>query len=162
MPTEGPPRGASRSEPLPDPSATALLGHRRQTGSLLSLLLRRAEKLGAAGSLGVLRFCGESYQPMGSHRVWLREASSRLFPRLPGAGESDPIPNLSSIMNGPVRSSTARPPMELHYRVLVEEQFGVRWEEGCNPWPSFPRDPRLSACFTRLSVPGVWGPAWSS
>lgn len=150
MPTEGPPRGASRSEPLPDPSATALLRHRRQTGSLLSLLLRRAEKLEATGSLGVLRFCRESYQPMGSHRVWLREASFCLFHRLPGAGESDPIPSLPGIMNGSVHFFVARPQMELHYRVLVEEQFGVRWEEGCDPWPSFPKDPGLSACFTRL------------
>jgi hypothetical protein len=103
MPMEGPPSGASRSEPLPDPSTPALLGHRRQVGSLLNLLLRRAEKLGATGSLGVLRFCGESYQPMGSHRDWLREASSCLFHRLPGAGESDPTPSLPGIMNGPVR-----------------------------------------------------------
>lgn len=44
----------------------------------------------------------------------------------------------------------AGPQMELHYRVLVEEQFGVGWEEGCDPWPSFPGDPGLSACFTRL------------
>lgn len=46
---------------------------------------------------------GENYQPKGSHRVWLREAFSCLFHGLPGAGESDPIPGLPGIMNGPVR-----------------------------------------------------------
>jgi hypothetical protein len=43
--------------------------------------------------------------------------------------------------------------MELHYRVLVEEQFRVRWEEGWDPWPSFPQRPQSFSLFHKALNP---------
>lgn len=65
MPVEGPPRGASRSEPLPDPLGNSPPRAQKTNGFFANPVLRRAEKLVATGGLGVLRFYGESYQPKG-------------------------------------------------------------------------------------------------